>query len=1406
MFVSRSILLLFGLLAAGGLFSQELPRPTLQNAMIVSLEHPIYDSSEIDYLKATMPYGLYAWPSFSITALGVPLDWHAALSGADAGIQSFKNTVEGYLAQARAKNVRLHLVVTSGLARSLSIYREAKEEDIRNAMWYNDNKLAADSQISSPELMSTYVFGTFSRYARKMRANLEAKAHAALAFLKEKFDDDPETLIAVSGWGELEMNYRRISDNGVLYFGDYSPFAVLEFRDWIRHTGLYDDSAGLYAGQGYAQGGARYQGASGLSQFNADFGTAFTSWSLRYYDWSLGDDHDLFPQDYANNDPRRLPFGSYAHGAMMPTSGPSYIVGGFDPPRTIQTGNAFWDLWNLFRETLVANFVGDMARWVSEAGIDPGRWYSHQIPGDYIFGTSPDTPFKNERYYTSASTLRSADFDTYGSLGATIYDSKFPAAIYPPVFARTSQYALAAMAQLSANWGIMEYDPETYPLAFPIVQSDVDALLEQYLRPYDLGAHMINFWRWEDTLEHQIKGMNKELALREFIRRIRDKARNPDLSVVFSPPEVTGLSGQYQSGAARTQVTGKIWSDEAWDWKAWGDFSRFEVHRGTGSDFDADQAHYLGQTNDYVYNDATAVLGTVYFYKWRAVNVNGIRGPESETIQVAAATTPSAVISGYVRTAAGTGIEGVTVTYSNGAGTAPTDEDGAYYKLVASGWSGTATPAKAGTVFSPASKSYTNVTTTRSDENFIGTAATYALSGTVNLASGGALGGVVLNGLPGNPQTNASGFYSVIVTHGWSGSTIPTKTGYSFTPMDRQYSSVTSNLPGQDFSATFTPNTLTLTSPNGGEVWEAGSAQSVAWTTTGTVGNVKIESSADNGQTWTTIAASAANTGSCPWTVPSAASANCLVRISQAAGGSPMDVSDQRFSITVPQLSSLALGASALRFGASAGGTKTSAQTLSIVNTGGGVLNWSAAAAGTPAFIQITPPQGLGNALIQVSVDPAGLAPGTYTGRIAVSAPNATNSPQNADVTLTVFDAGATGAPFGTMDTPTDGASGIEGAFPVMGWALDDVEVAGVKVWRDPVGGEATAPNGYVFIGDALFIDGARPDVEQAFPAYPRNTRGGWGYMLLSNFLPNGGNGTFRLHAIATDAEGRTTLLGSKTVTCDNAGAVLPFGTIDTPAQGGTAWGNAYVNFAWALTPLPKSIPMDGSSIWVWVDGLPLGHPNYNHFRDDIARLFPGLANSNGAIGYFVIDTTGYSDGLHTIAWSVRDSAGVNNGIGSRYFTVSNAAAGNGGTAGVAGRRPGTNAHFGARRSSADLAGIPDEKRPSLVVKRGFDPDAVPEDVPVGREGEAVIKVSALERIVVGFPERENGRRSAPSEAYLAVGEELRPLPAGSTFDPAAGVFSWQPGPGFLGEYRFVFVDGARGAKTRLTLTILPRD
>ncbi len=93
--------------------------------------------------------------------------------------------------------------------------------------------------------------------------------------------------------------------------------------------------------------------------------------------------------------------------------------------------------------------------------------------------------------------------------------------------------------------------------------------------------------------------------------------------------------------------------------------------------------------------------------------------------------------------------------------------------------------------------------------------------------------------------------------------------------------------------------TLSLTSPNGGEEWEVGTVQNITWESSGPA-NVMIEYSTDNGTGWETVVASTPNTGSYAWTIPDTPTDQALVFIMDAANGSLFDESDAVFSIVSP--------------------------------------------------------------------------------------------------------------------------------------------------------------------------------------------------------------------------------------------------------------------------------------------------------------------------------------------------------------------------------------------------------------------------------------------------------------------------------------------------------------------------
>jgi len=613
-----------------------------------------------------------------------------------------------------------------------------------------------------------------------------------------------------------------------------------------------------------------------------------------------------------------------------------------------------------------------------------------------------------------------------------------------------------------------------------------------------------------------------------------------------------------------------------------------------------------------------------------------------------------------------------------------------------------------------------------------------------------------------------------------------------------------------DAIASISPSvSLTVTSPNGGETWIVGLAYPITWTSTGTVGNVKIEYTKNNGSSWYTVTSSTANDGSYTWTIPTGTSSQCKVRIKEASDGSPSDTSNAVFSIIDPVPPKISLSRTSLYSRAVMGSPAivTGLQRVWVNNSGGGTLNWSAN--DSSSWLAAVPTSGTNAGVLTVSVNPAGLSAGNYSGSITVSDSHAANSPRTITVTLDIIAAQQDKPPFGYFETPVEGAT-VSSSIPVTGWVLDDVEVKSVKIY-----------SGTIYVGDAVFVEGARPDVEQAYPGYPKNYQAGWGYMLLTYFLPGDGKGKYTLFARAEDIAGKQVTLGSITITVNNDNNVKPFGALDTPAQGGSASGSAYLNYGWVLTPQPNKIPVDGSTIKVYVDGKYLGHPVYNNYRPDVAGLFPGYANTGGAGGYFEWDTTSYTNGVHAIMWTATDNAGNNDGMGSRFFTITNI--------GTASALPASQSLDKGRQSwdhdiDNDIekffrspAGDSDLDREPVGLKSGFAENIEPQVIYPDKEGIINIEARLSDRLVIEFDNRigdgygEDRRFSPAAYRYhgcLVLGDESRPLPVGSTLDGESGIFYWQVGPGLSGNFLLEFIGEQEGIpvkKKKIMVKIKPR-
>jgi hypothetical protein len=525
------------------------------------------------------------------------------------------------------------------------------------------------------------------------------------------------------------------------------------------------------------------------------------------------------------------------------------------------------------------------------------------------------------------------------------------------------------------------------------------------------------------------------------------------------------------------------------------------------------------------------------------------------------------------------------------------------------------------------------------------------------------------------------------------------------------------------------------------------------------------------------------------------------------------------FADTAPPTVTVALDRQSLAFSAtsstSAFVAQTAPQLILLTQTAGPAVSWTATA--DKPWLVVTPASGTGGAKLTVSTQFVSGLSATQTGTITIA--SAANTVGPISVTLNTIPAGTSAPPFGSFDTPVNLSTGLAGSVPVTGWVLDDVGVTRVTICLDAVTGGAGANDARcggapkTYIGDAVFVDGARPDVQGAFPTAPMSTRAGWGYLMLSNFLPNLGNGTFTLTAYAFDVDGHVQALGSKTVSFDNAHSINPFGAIDTPTQGEVIAG-AYASFGWVLSPgAAKADGADGGTVRAFVDGTDIGAPVGWTSRPDLTALFPAAQYSgiNNALAVIGIDTTAFANGVHTYFWIVTDTAGRSAGIGSRFIGISN-----GGQALSRDTAQPSNViaasnvldvpHGAALRIEASRSAlvVQADRAVSDVTtiqgRRGFDLGRPLQAYPV-EHGRIDVQGEELDRVELHLSATSGHHYTG----YLRAAGGLTPLPIGSHLDTSTGEFTWMPGVGFYGVYDFVFVrwnDGVAAARQDVRITL----
>ncbi len=222
---------------------------------------------------------------------------------------------------------------------------------------------------------------------------------------------------------------------------------------------------------------------------------------------------------------------------------------------------------------------------------------------------------------------------------------------------------------------------------------------------------------------------------------------------------------------------------------------------------------YSGQTADKTASSLTVtglVLNTLYYFvveSWTGPHEYNQNTVYSEwSSEVSATTTQTDItISGRI-TCNQKGLTGVTVTLSNGGGSTVTDGAGNYSVAVNSGWSGAVTPAKSGYSFTPANRSYANLTGDQTNQDYTSKQQQgIVISGTITFDQKGLAGVIVTLSNGVSLVTGDDGKYSFVVDNGWSGTLTPSKVGYFFSPGSRSYSAITSSKEDQDFKAVQRP-------------------------------------------------------------------------------------------------------------------------------------------------------------------------------------------------------------------------------------------------------------------------------------------------------------------------------------------------------------------------------------------------------------------------------------------------------------------------------------------------------------------------------------------------------------------------------------------------------------------------
>ncbi len=497
-------------------------------------------AAEVQRLRSRLPEGGPVRVGFTLYLEIAMGRWDISSEAeATAHLTSTVGNLDAAIARARAHNLPIGInLLTAIRDKSDAAQATSQDEDRRVMQWFSDNSLASG-------------WWTLSRYARLQFRVRQLYLRAFARILANRMALYPDTIVSAAGDGEVELAFKNFGPP----FADYSPFAIAEFRDWLRGDGLYAPGQ-PFARDSYANA-ARYRGDGSPAHdtnldghtLNGDFATAFASWSLRYFDWALADSVD--------NDVNAIPSSAYTDPGWEPL--PDAGADRFDAPRDqVVVAAAWWQAWQMFREMLVWRYNLDFAAWMTTTPdpltgmtVPSSRWFSYQIPADYLYGHTPESP--DMRYLTSASSWRTADIRPFGGAGTTAFNTRDG-----DTYFRTLATVAPLFGSLNTRWAILEWNPSFPSTNDPLIYREEMALIETW-RPF-----VVSPYAWQ-SVDSKVLDSGFEIALSEMIARLRSSpwrlqatAEGSRVRVSWSPPDTGAAPDAYLLEVGSSRGTSNI--------------------------------------------------------------------------------------------------------------------------------------------------------------------------------------------------------------------------------------------------------------------------------------------------------------------------------------------------------------------------------------------------------------------------------------------------------------------------------------------------------------------------------------------------------------------------------------------------------------------------------------------------------------------------------------------------------------------------------------------------------------------------------------------------------------------------------------------------------------------------------